>query len=489
MSSTDPDIVLGTESWLKPEILNCEVFPEEYTVYWKDRDIRHKLKGGGVFILVRIFFTSCEIEIDTECEALFVDLKLVDQQNVKIGCLYRPPWSDETYMKDFERVVKHVDPHRNGNLWIGGDFNLPKIDWTHQKILPQNPSGKISTALLNLTNDFSLTQIVDHPTRKENILDLFFTTNPILVNQVMTVPPLSNEADHDIVFIDLNTRAQIPRCTPSPRYIYSKADWESMRSELENYSLPDKPVQEQWDHLENTLKSLMNKYIPQKVPRRQKHKPWITRDLITELHQRNRAFRKWKKTQSDDHYVHYLKLRSTCQKNVRNANSDYISNIFNLENPDEPDKSKVTKRFWTYVKSKKKDSCCVSPLKSEGVLVSDAKGKANILNSQYCSVFGREDDPNIPSKGDCRVPTAPDIKVTEDGVFKMLQALNSRKAPGPDKISPLVLRELAKPLSKPLSKFFQHSINSGVVPVHGERQSCHLSSRRATEPLQQITDL
>ena len=119
--------------------------------------------------------------------------------------------------------MQHVDPHRNGNLWIGGDFNLPKIDWTHQKILSQNPSGKISTALLNLINDFSLTQVVDHPTRKENILDLFFTTNPTLVNQVMTVPPISNEADHDIVFIDLNTRAQIPRCTPSPRYIYSKA--------------------------------------------------------------------------------------------------------------------------------------------------------------------------------------------------------------------------------------------------------------------------
>ena len=55
VSSTDPDTVLGTESCLKPEILNCEVFPEEYTVYRKDRDIRHKLKGGGVFILVRIF--------------------------------------------------------------------------------------------------------------------------------------------------------------------------------------------------------------------------------------------------------------------------------------------------------------------------------------------------------------------------------------------------------------------------------------------------
>ena len=42
-----------------------------------------------------------------------------------------------------------------------------------------------------------------------------------------------------------------------------------MRSELENYSLPDKPVQEQWDRLEKTLKSLMKKYISQKVPRHQ----------------------------------------------------------------------------------------------------------------------------------------------------------------------------------------------------------------------------
>ena len=157
--------------------------------------------------------------------------------------------------------------------------------------------------------------------------------------------------------------------------------------------------------------------------------PWITRDLITQIHQTNRAFRKWEKMQSDDHYAQYLILRSTCQKKIRNANSDYIRNIFKLENPDEPDKSKVNKCFGAYVKSKKKDFCCVSPLRSEGVLVSDAKGKATILNSQCCSVFGREDDPNIPSKGDCRVLTAPDIKVTEDGVFKTLQALNSRKAP------------------------------------------------------------
>ena len=43
------------------------------------------------------------------------------------------------------------------------------------------------------------------------------------------------------------------------------------------------------------------------------------------------------------------------------------------------------------MKSKKKDSCSIPPLRSEGVLIADAVGKANILNRQYSSVFTLED--------------------------------------------------------------------------------------------------
>ena len=52
-----------------------------------------KASGGGIFILVKKIDTSSEIKIDTQCELLFVDLKLKDQKNVKIGCFYQPPWS------------------------------------------------------------------------------------------------------------------------------------------------------------------------------------------------------------------------------------------------------------------------------------------------------------------------------------------------------------------------------------------------------------
>jgi hypothetical protein len=43
--------------------------------------------------------------------------------------------------------------------------------------------------------------------------------------------------------------------------------------------------------------------------------------------------------------------------------------------------------FWKYIKSRKNDNIGVSPLKSNGKLVSNSKGKAEILIQQFKSVF------------------------------------------------------------------------------------------------------
>ena len=79
-------------------------------------------------VLTRKDFITSAIDIESDSEMIFIDLKLKNQQNVKIGCVYRPPWSDEEYMNDLGKVLDQIDPHHKGNIWIGGDFNLPKID-------------------------------------------------------------------------------------------------------------------------------------------------------------------------------------------------------------------------------------------------------------------------------------------------------------------------------------------------------------------------
>ena len=251
--------------------------------------------GGGVFTLISKEYALCEININTNCDLLFVELKLDDQKNVIIGCLYRPPWTDDKYMEDLEKVLQEIDPQRDCNVWLGGDFSLPHIDSTDEKTLPCSTRAILSDMLLNITKDFCLSQVVREPTRKENILDLFLTSNPSLIIRVSTTPPLSSEADHNIVFIDVNTCALIPKRTLSPRFIYNKADWDSMKDALNQYTLPKGSVQEQWNDLESTLLYFMKKHIPTKLPRPLKHQQWISGEVITFIHKRNRAFRKWKK--------------------------------------------------------------------------------------------------------------------------------------------------------------------------------------------------
>ena len=433
-------------------------------MYRKDRPKTDKKCGGGVFILVKSAFTSTEISLETNCELVFIELCLRGQENVKIGCMYRPPWADDAYMQDFSQVLDKININNKGNIWIGGDFNFPHTDWPNHQVLPGNTRPRETQMLFTAAEDHSLSQVVNMPTRKENILDLFFTSTPSLVNRVETIPPLMSSADHDIVFIDIDTRAVIPKQANRNCYLFNKANWEAMRQEVASYSLPDTTVQEQWDSLESHIKHQMEKYIPSRKARSHKQKPWVTRDLITLMHRRDRAYKKWKHTHSEDSKTKFQQLRSLAQCKLREAHRTYTDSIFNLEDPKDSDKQAANKRFWTYVKSKKKDSCSTAPLRKNGVLISDAVGKAQILNDQYCSVFTQEDFDSIPALGPSHHPRLPEIDVASDGVKHLLLNLNPSKAAGPDQISPRVLKELANELADPLSKVFQHSISSGTVP-------------------------
>ena len=135
--------------------------------------------------------------------------------------------------------------------------------------------------LIDAANDHYLIQVVDHATRKENIPDLFFATNPSLVNSGTTAPPLTPDAEHNIVFIDLDTRAAIPKQIRTSRYIYNKADWERMRESLKSYKVPEGSTQEQWDDMEKTIKACISEQIPIKLSKPAKPQPWINRNLLT----------------------------------------------------------------------------------------------------------------------------------------------------------------------------------------------------------------
>ena len=93
-----------------------------------------------------------------------------------------------------------------------------------------------------------------------------------------------------------------------------------------------------------------------------------------------------------------MQVKSECQSKLRKDHITYTESIFNAEGRN------CGPKFWAYIKHKWKDSCRVAPLRQNGVLISDAVGKANILNEQYCSVFNKNNRGSVPSKDQSPTP-------------------------------------------------------------------------------------
>jgi hypothetical protein len=80
-------------------------------------------------------------------------------------------------------------------------------------------------------------------------------------------------------------------------------------------------------------------------------------------------------------------------------------------------------------------------------LINNIKEKAQILNKQFSSVFTREQVNKMP-KTHIRVQQyIPNIKITQDGVAKLLRNINPSKASGPDNIPNRVLKQCADHLA------------------------------------------
>ena len=86
----------------------------------------------------------------------------------------------------------------------------------------------------------------------------------------------------------------------------------------------------------------------------------------------------------------------------------------------------------------------VSPLiDNNGKLVTDSKGKADVLNQQYQSVFTKEKTGTLPDIGESSIPSITDIIFTIPGIEKLLKGLDTSKSNGPDEIPLRILKEYA----------------------------------------------
>ena len=112
--------------------------------------------------------TSAEILV---CRKLRPSCK----KKILMAVFYRPPSSDCSYLTEFTKFLREGSRAKVDQLFIVGDFNLPNIDWS---IRISSTGGDIYNLFTKSIKDHFVWQVVDFPTRQENLLDLVLANIP-----------------------------------------------------------------------------------------------------------------------------------------------------------------------------------------------------------------------------------------------------------------------------------------------------------------------
>ena len=168
-------------------------------------------------------------DLDTDCEIIWAGLHFSVSKPLYLASFYKPPNTTsqplEALASSYNKLIT-LHKRSSSNIIIGGDFNLPGIDWETWQTGCTNKSQH--EVLLDFLLDNSLSQLISQATRptSNNILDLLKTASPNLIENIQAVPGIS---DHLAIIFDVNLKPHIPRKPSRKVYQFHKADKISLK--------------------------------------------------------------------------------------------------------------------------------------------------------------------------------------------------------------------------------------------------------------------
>ena len=127
---------------------------------------------------------------------------------------------------------------------------------------------KINSLFLDIINDFSLEQFVTFPTRDKNILNLIFSSQPI-IPKLSVIPGMS---DHEAILFSINSGANICHTKLEHKiFLYHKGNIDCIKDDLINFQntfmLCDpysRSVENNWNHFKYLYKLVLSNISPKK---------------------------------------------------------------------------------------------------------------------------------------------------------------------------------------------------------------------------------
>ena len=389
--------------------------------------------------------------------------------------VYRPPSYTTAENEELARVLQEVVSGKE--IIILGDFNLPNIEWASQEI-PFSHVPPLESMFLEVFTFYGLVQWVSEPTfpSSGNILDLLLTTEKDRVGKVDVVAPLPAcdhcpvlfdcvfEGDHDDKVADSHENFVWHKGNyVKLNVLFSEVDW--------NFELIHLNACSSFDKFASIVKAGIKECIPRKKAQVKDKPPWRTNPPSSLIRVKQEAWAKYKRARlcsgrkssaAVEAYASFANINKDLRYFEVKSQAQYENGLIDRfkENP---------KLLHSYISSKKSNPSSVGPLKPpSGELCSDPLAVAECLASSFSSVFCKV-TPTCQEPHQVHDGHIDPVNVSVEGVESRLLSLDSNTAMGPDGIHPLVLKNCAKHLARPLSTIFKRSLGEGLVPKAWKR--------------------
>ena len=238
-------------------------------------------------------------------------------------------------------------------------------------------------------------------------IDLLFTNDPALIDQLRVVPGLGT-SDHCSLFCSLVIKKSRTQSIKRKIWLYKEANFSDLNIALEN-SLPPEvvltggDVNSTWPLFETAFWDSVRKFIPSKIVRlKDSNPPWYTGEVWLALRKRDRARRTAMRLQSSQVWRKFRALRNRAVSTIRLAKRSYFTSLCF------PSANSKDDLWKAYHKLSNNSTRVPTTLVCGSESASSASFKARMLNDYFVSCFSQETDRlspdhkvTVPSSAEC----------------------------------------------------------------------------------------
>jgi len=467
----DMDVIAVSETWetsINSDLMNIPGY-NKCSQYRNTGEL-----GGGVALLVRKSLDYSPLKLQTKTfESVFLELKTCPTRPTIIAAIYRPPGGSlADFNQEYESVLAELTRKNSKNIILAGDFNINLLN---------HSSHSETETFLNIMYAHKILPMIKRPTRYGNccatLIDNIFTN--LLAESLISGIILDDVSDHLPIFFASHNRLPV-----ASKYITKRircindATISDLSDKLNNANwsiLNDKSPEEAYNVFGDMFDKIYNEALPLKTKKYKlhynKHKPWITLSILNSIGKKNKMYKKYIITKSQQCKESYLKYKNKLTKVIKAAEKKYYFDKFNLVKDNIRDTWKLINNVLNdTVGTGQKPN--VTKIKHNDVIIEDQKIIADKFNDYFVNI-GQNLAKNIPNIANKSIKdTLPEpnkysmflTPCTADEITNTVKSLKNSKGIGVDGFSTSVIKQIIPFISNPLSTIFNKSFELGIFP-------------------------